>query len=126
MDRRLTDALRAGEHPEQLAAREHLTVDSIKWRIKQLGLSTRDGWRSREEIASVLGVGRRAVNRWMQAGLLRVTRHGTRWTRVSTGDLETFVSAQAGLLFDPADVTDPQLRRLAEVAATANHRREAV
>ena len=123
MDRELTEALQGGQHPAQIAARLHLTEDSIRWRVKQLGLSLRDGWYSRQEIGPLLGVGRRSVDRWMRSGLLRVTRHGSRWARVSDGDLGAFVSCQGGLLFDPAVVTDPALRRVAEVAATANRRR---
>lgn len=126
MDQALVDALGRGEHPEQIAARLHLTVDSIKWRLKQLDHSLREGWRSRQEVAAVLGVSRRAVDRWMRDGSLRVGRHGTRWTRVRDADLEAFVATQAGLLFDPAGVADRQLRRLAEVSATANRRRAEV
>ena len=126
MDQTLVDALGRGEHPTQIAARLHLTVDSIKWRLKQLDHSLREGWRSRQEVAAILGVGRRAVDRWMRSGALRVARHGTRWTRVRDADLEAFVAAQAGLLFDPATVTDSALRRLAEVTAVANRRRAEV
>jgi hypothetical protein len=123
MDEEVTAALDRGETVRQIAVRLYLSEDSIRWRIKQLGRSTRDGWRSRQEVIAVLGVPRRAVDRWMQAGVLKVTRHGTRWTRISARDLESFVSAHAGLLFDPRDVQDARLRRLAETSALANRRR---
>jgi excisionase family DNA binding protein len=123
MDQTLVDGIARGEHPNQIAARLRLTVDSIKWRIKQLDHSLREGWRSRQEVAAVLGVGRRAVDRWMREGQLRVTRHGTRWTRVSDADLRAFVERYAGVLFSPEDVTDAALRRLAETGALVNQRR---
>jgi excisionase family DNA binding protein len=127
MDRVLAEAISRGDHPSSIAAKMHLTIDSVKWRIKQLDHSLREGWRSRQEVAAVLGVGRRAVDRWMRDGTLRVTQHGSRWTRVRDADLEVFVSAQAGMAFDPSGVTDPHLRRLAETSALANRRhREAV
>jgi excisionase family DNA binding protein len=127
MDRALTEALDRGDHPGSIAAGMHLTIDSIKWRAKHLDRSLREGWRSRQEVAAVLGVGRRAVDRWMRDGSLLVQRHGTRWTRVRDADLEAFVSAQAGVAFDPSGVSDPRLRRLAETSALANRRhREAV
>lgn len=123
MDQVVTDGLARGEHPAAIADRLHLTVDSVKWRIRQLDHSLREGWRSRQEVITALGVSRRTVDRWMRSGELRVTRHGTRWTRVRDADLEAFVAAQAGRLFDPAHVSDPTLRRLADVAAVANQRR---
>lgn len=125
MDQQLLAALDRGEHPLRIAVSMHLTPDSIKWRTKQLGRSLRDGWRSRQEVAAALGVGRRAVDRWMQEGLLRVGYHGRRWTRILDADLEAFVSAHAGLLFEPEHVTDPVLRRRADVAATVHRRRAA-
>lgn len=123
MDRTLTDALARGDHPREIAATLHLTLDSIRWRIKQLDHSLREGWRSRQEVAAVLGVGRRSVDCWMRDGTLAVRRHGTRWTRVRDDDLEAFVSAHAGALFDPLGVGDGALRRLAETASIANRRR---
>jgi len=123
MDHELTDAIVHGEHPSVIAARMRLTVDSVKWRVKSLGLSLRDGWRSRQEVALVLGAPRRSVDAWMRQGKLRVTRHGSRWTRVADTDLQAFVSAYAGVLFAAETVADPSLRRLAETAALANRRR---
>lgn len=125
MDRTVTEAIERGDHIRTIAARLHLTEDSIRWRVKQLGLSLRDGWYSRQEISVLLGVGRRHVDRWMHTGLLPVTRHGTRWTRIRQADLLTFVQAHAGVQFDPVGITDPVLRRLADVSATVNRRREA-
>jgi len=130
MDCALAEAVERGEHPRAIAARMHLSLDSIKWRIKTLGLSLREGWRSRQEVATVLGVSRRAVTRWMRDGSLRVTRHGTRWTRVTDTDLRAFVEQQAGVLFDPEAVQDSigqsALRRLAETSALVNRRRRAI
>lgn len=123
MDRALLAALERGDTVRQIAAQLHLSEDSIRWRVKQLDHSLREGWRSRQEVAAVLGVGRRAVDRWMRAGLLPVNRHGTRWTRIRDDDLEAFVSTQAGLLFESSGVTDAGLRRLAETASIANRRR---
>ena len=123
MDEQVTNGIERGETPSQIAARLHLTEDSIKWRVKQLGRSLRDGWRSRQEVTAVLGVPRRAVDAWMRDGTLRVTRHGSRWTRVSDRDLEAFVVAYAGVLFEADTVADAGLRRLAETAALANRRR---
>lgn len=125
MDEQITRGLDRGETVAQIAARLYLTEDSIRWRVKQLGRSLRDGWRSRVEVSSLLGVSWRAVDRWSRAGLLKVTRHGTRWTRVADVDLEAFVAAQAGLLFAAEDVQDARLRRLAETSALANRRRAA-
>lgn len=122
MDRSLTEAIERGDHLKTIAARLHLTEDSIRWRVRQLGLSLRDGWYSRQEIGPLLGVGRRSVDRWMRTGLLAVTRHGTRWTRVRQADLLSFVQAQAGVEFDPSGVGDPALKRLADVSAVANRR----
>jgi excisionase family DNA binding protein len=122
MDRELSAAVLRGEHPNTIAATMHLSVDSIKWRIKTLGLSLRDGWRSREDVAAMLGVGRRAVARWVRDGTLPSVLHGRRWTRVTDADLRAFVVAHAGLLFDPFGVADPELGRLAETAALANRR----
>jgi excisionase family DNA binding protein len=122
MDRALLDDLDAGRHVSTIAARMHLTEESVRWRVRQLGRSLRDGWRSRQEVAQVLGVGRRAVDRWWKDGLLPVRKHGTRWTRILEAELETFVRAQAGLLFAPGGVRDARLRRLAEIGAAANAR----
>lgn len=124
MDRTLTEAIERGDHLQTIATRLHLTEDSIRWRVRQLGLSLRDGWYSRQEIGGLLGVGRRSVDRWMRSGLLTVTRHGTRWTRVKQADLLTFVQAHAGVEFDPSAVSDPTLRRLADVSSVVNRRRE--
>jgi hypothetical protein len=123
MDRELAAAVLRGDHPSSIARTMHLSIDSVKWRVKSLGLSLRDGWRSRVEVVAVLGVPRRCVDRWMRQGTLRVTRHGLRWTRVTDADLLTFVAAYAGVLFDAATVEDSTLRRLAETAAIANRRR---
>jgi hypothetical protein len=123
MDQTVTELLNRGEPVGQIASRLYLTEDSIRWRIKQLGCSTRDGWRSRQEVTAVLGTSRRAVDRWMRAGLLKVAHHGTRWTRVRNADLEVFVVAHAGALFDPDGVQEPRLRRLAETSALVNRRR---
>lgn len=123
MDRSLAEAIEGGDHLRTIAARLHLTEDSIRWRVRQLGLSLRDGWYSRQEIAALLGVGRRSVDRWMRSGRLTVTRHGTRWTRVRQADLLSFVRAQAGIEFDPDGVSNPVLKRLADVSAIANRRR---
>lgn len=123
MDRTLTEAIKHGDHLKTIAARLHLTEDSIRWRVRQLGLSLRDGWYSRQEIGPLLGVGRRSVDRWMRSGALVVTRHGTRWTRIRQADLLTFVQSHAGVEFDPAGVTDPVVRRLADVSAVVNQRK---
>lgn len=123
MDRVLAESLERGDHAEEIAARLHLTVDAIRWRIRQRNRSLREGWRSRQEATVALGVGRRAVDRWMQQGLLRFTPHGRRWTRIRESDLEAFVSTHAGLLFEPDGVADVRLRRMAETAALANRRR---
>jgi hypothetical protein len=125
MDRRLRAAIERGEHPEVIADGMALSLEAIRWRVKTLGLSLRDGWRSRQEVQAALGAPRRAVDRWMRDGHLRVTRHGTRWTRVTDDDLRAFVGTHAGVLFDPGCVEDPQLRSLAETAAMANRRRAA-
>lgn len=125
MEARLRHLLADGETVGRIADHLHLTEDAIRWRIKSLGLSTRDGWRSRQEVSAVLGAQRRAVDRWMRSGQLRVTMHGRRWTRVTDADLRAFVGAHGGVLFDPGGVVDPQLRSLAETAARANQRRQA-
>lgn len=123
MDRALGAALDRGEHVRVIAMSMHLSEDSVKWRVKHLGRSLRDGWRSRQEVAAVLGVSRRAVDRWARAGQLRVTRHGTRWTRVADEDLRSFVAAHAGVLFDARAVTDATLRPLAQTARLVAGRR---
>src|SRR5262245_7058699 len=117
MDRALRAALGRGEHPRAIAAALGLAETSVRWRCKQLGLSLRAGWRSRQEVAVVLGVSRRRVDAWCRAGLLVATPHGTRWTRVTDAEVERFVAAHGGRLFRPDGVRTGALRRLAEVAA---------
>ena len=123
MDRQLSRAIDRGDTIRTIATAMRLTEESIRWRVKKLGRSLREGWRSRAEIARCLGVPRRSVDRWARDGHLVVTRHGTRWTRVRDVDLWTFVGQHAGALFDPLGVSDPTFRRLAETAAMANRRR---
>jgi excisionase family DNA binding protein len=125
MDAQVTDAVQRGVHPTALAAMLHLTVDSVRWRIRVLGLSLRDGWSSSLEVAALLGVSWRSVNRWRRDGYLRVTRPGRRWTRVTDADLRAFVGTWAGVLFDADGVRDPGLRSLAETASLASRRRAA-
>lgn len=126
MDRTLASAVERGEPPRRIAGAMHLTEDSVRWRIKHLGRSLREGWRSRQEVAATLGVGRRAVDRWMREGRLAVERHGTRWTRVADDELRTFVRRHAGTLLRPEAIDDQSLRRLAETSAVANRRRSGV
>lgn len=125
LDQTLTEALARGGSVPEIADRLRLTQHSVRWRVRHLGLSTRDGWRSRREVAQVLGVSRRAVDRWWHSGLLRVELHGTRWTRVTHADLRAFVSEYAGVLVDHACIADPALRSLAETAAIVHRRRAA-
>jgi hypothetical protein len=119
----VADALNRGRPVAFIASGLGVTEEAVRWRIKRLGRSTREGWRSRQEVVAALGVSRRAVDRWMRVGLLRVTKHGTRWTRINDADLEAFVRDGAGRLFEPADVRDAHLRRLAETSALVNRRR---
>lgn len=123
MDDAVRSAIAGGDHPRKVAASLHLTEDSIRHRIKQLGLSCRDGWRTRAEVSRALGVSWRSIERWRGSGALRVVPHGSRWTRITEADLRAFVLNAAGVLFDASTVTDPALRRLAETAAIANRRR---
>jgi hypothetical protein len=121
----VSDALSRGQVLRVIAAGLGVTEESVRWRLRQLDRSTREGWRSRVEVVRVLGVPRRSVDRWMRSGQLRVARHGTRWTRVTDADLRAFVEQQAGVLFDADGVADPALRRFAETSAIVNRRRAA-
>jgi excisionase family DNA binding protein len=125
MEAAVITGLERGESVRTIADRLHLTEDSIRWRARQLGLSLRDGWYSRQQITRLLGVNYRHVNRWMRAGQLPVRRHGTRWTKVREEDFKQFIAQYAGLLFDPSDVQNNDMRRLAETSALANGRRRA-
>ena len=123
MDAAIVERLVSGHSVREIAEWMHLTPDSITWRLKQLGHSTREGWRSSLDVAWALGVSRRAVARWRADGLLVVSPHGRRWTRVVEADLRAFVATWAGVLFEPDGVVDAALRPLAETSALANRRR---
>jgi hypothetical protein len=123
MERRLAEAVWAGQHPAAIAQSMGLSRVSIEWRIKTLGLSLRDGWRSPPEIAVLFGVSIRQVGNWCRSGQLHSTLHGKTWRRITDADLRTFVQQYAGVLFEADGVEDSELRRLAEVNAFANRRR---
>lgn len=112
-----------GQPIAAIASSLHISENAVLWRIRVMGRSTREGWWSRREVVRALGVSWRHLKRWQCAGLLKVTQHGTRWTRIRESDLEAFVKDHSGLLFDPSTVRDARLRRLAETSAIANRRR---
>lgn len=98
---------------------------SIGVRLRSLGESTRDGWTTKRETARWLGVSDQQIDRWEVAGLLATSAHKTgHWRRITTTDLDAFVIAHAGRLFDPARVRDRRLAALAREAASANSRQE--
>lgn len=123
MERELLAALDRGEPLARIAASFHLTEDSIRWRLRQLGRSLRDGWHSRQTAAAMLGVSWRVLERWQQSGDLAVERHGRRWLRITDASLRACVERRAGLDLDPAAIRERGLRRLAETSAVANRRR---
>lgn len=125
-DAYLQHRLDAGDTPEQArhALNERFgttrTRGAVRHRITDLGRTLRDGWYSAREVERMLGLAHHTVARWHRDGLLPMTRHKHgHWWRVSVADLEAFVKAQAGHLFDPARVVDRRLRALAEVSARA-------
>lgn len=99
-------------------------VDAVRRRVAHLGLSLRDGWWSRSDVARMLGISVQRMQRLERQGYLGVHPHG-RWRRVKEADIEAFVREHAGALFDPRRVKDPRFKTLAETAAIANRRRQA-
>lgn len=114
------------EIAEALSARFSVprTAHAVKLRIKQLGLSTRDGWVSGEDLIRGLGLYRRRVGQFEAQGLLTPAEYG-RWRRYSLAEVAALVKAQAGLTIDPRRVRDPRFKAIAETAAVANRRRQA-
>lgn len=101
-------------------------VDGIRVRLSKLGASVRDGWLTRRDVERLLGVHHRDVQRWVQSGALIDRPHQRgHWRLIAPADLDTFVRAQAGRLFDPARVADRRLRSLAETSAQINLREAA-
>lgn len=123
MDRRLRAGLARGETPDQLAAIFALSPGAVRWRVRTNGASLRDGWYSPTEVARLLGVSWRRVRSWIASGWLLVEAHGRRWRRVTCTELERFVGSYGGRAFDAHGVTDPKLRRLAEVSQLRHLRR---
>jgi hypothetical protein len=122
-DATIGNMLARGRPIRFIASALSISENAVRWRIRVMDRSTREGWRSRDEVAKAIGVSWRRLKRWQLAGLVTVSAHGARWTRVSDADLEAFVATYAGLLFDPLGVRDPRLRRLAETSGIANQRR---
>lgn len=118
----------AGNSPEQIAAaitaRFSLerSAFAVRQRIRKLGISTRDGWVSGEDLIRTLGVYRRRVAQYEAQGLLRAAEYGS-WRRYPLPMIEALIASQAGLTIDPRRVKDPRWRTLAETAAVVNRRR---
>lgn len=96
----------------------------------QIGSSFyREQYRSEASVSRAMGVGHWSTRRWINDGLLPAVRHvsiraGTpsKWWRITSADLETFVSRHAGIAFDPSTIREPALRARAELAAAQNRR----
>ncbi len=95
---------------------------AVQLRIKHLGLSSRDGWVSGEDLIRLLGVYRRRIQQFEARGLLTPNAYG-RWRRYRAAEVEALISSEAGATIDPRRVRDPRFRSLAETAAIANRRR---
>lgn len=105
---------------------------SVVAKAIQLGLLYRQGWYSAHEVQVGLGVSWTTAHRWIADGLLPARRHvgiihgtQTKWWHITEADLMQFIGAQAGRLFRPTTVKNPEWRRRAEVAAPINRRRGA-
>lgn len=129
-DEAITALVLEGHHPEVVARiiSERFAIprsqDSVRRRLSQLGVSIRDGWYSRDDLAKMIGVHHRKIAQWEQDGLLPVAEYG-RWRRIAKADVDAVVAAQAGLAIDPRRIRDPRLRSIAETSAIANRRRAA-
>lgn len=127
-DALLRERLAEGDSPSEIARllterfKVERTAAAVRLRMTRTGLTSRDGWVSRFEAGVLLGVGRKQMATWDAGGLLPSHPFGS-WRRLRRSDLEAFVKAHAGLLFDARRVKDARLRSLAEVAAVANRRR---
>lgn len=127
MDGRLARGLGVGESLTSIAAALHVSISAVRNRVALRGLSLRQSWHSRTDVARLFGVTWRTVERWRVAGAITLSRHDDgRWWRLSDDELRTFIEAHAGLLFDPDRMRIGEYRRLAEVNATANQRRAGV
>jgi hypothetical protein len=127
MDARLRRGLQHGETVTYIARALHVSISSIRNRVAELGESLRTGWYTQADITRTFGVTWRTVAQWRDDGLITMERHGDgRWFRASHDEVTRFVNEQAGVLFEPAQMRQSDFRRLAEVSATANRRREAV
>jgi hypothetical protein len=123
-DDELRALMLAGTSQKEVAVRLGVTVNAIRHRQMELGLSVRAGWRSDFEVQRALGVSWRFTRRWRLDGQLVFRGHDTStWHRISDADLEAFVRQYAGVLLDPARVRDAKLRQIAEVAAVVNRRK---
>jgi hypothetical protein len=129
-DATLRELVASGLDPEQIAA--ELTKRgpvprskfAVRKRLNALGLSTRDGWMSGEDLIRSLGIYRARVTWFEQQGLLTPSTWG-RWRRYRIAEVEALIESQAGLTIDPRRVRDPRFKALAETAAAVNRRRQA-
>jgi hypothetical protein len=125
MDDRLMAMVRDGKTRKEIADAFGVSQHAVRHRIADLGESVRLGWRSEFEVQRALGVSWRFTRRWRLDGQLVFRGHDTStWHRINDADLEAFVRQYAGILFRVEKVRDPSLRRLAEISATANLRRQ--
>lgn len=116
-----------GDHPAVIAATlsERFgiarTEGSVRQRMRLLGLSSRVGWWSRDDVIRLLGIPWQRLVALEQAGRIDGVEYG-RWRRYRLHDLEELVRSEAGRGIDPRRVRDRRLRALAETAALANRR----
>lgn len=126
-DEALSGLVEAGMPPDQIAEelskrfRLPRTVHATRQRIRKLGLSTRDGWVSGEDLVRTLGTYRRRIEQFEASGLLQSADYG-RWRRYSLASVEQLIRDQAGRTIDPRRVKNPAWRSLAEVSAVVNAR----
>ena len=127
-DQILRDLVSAGTAPEQIApilferTAVARSVHAVRQRIRKLGISTRDGWVSGDDLIRTLGLYRRRVQQYETQGLLTPNSYG-RWRRYAFAQIEALLQSEAGLTIDPRRVKDPHWRSLAETAAIVNRRR---
>lgn len=113
--------------PDQVAValtdRFHIarTGESVRRRMVKLGLSSREGWVSGEDLVRTLGLYRRRLQQFEASGLLQGTSWGA-WRRYPLAMVEELIRAQAGLTIDPRRIKNPAWKSLAEVSAVANRR----
>jgi len=92
--------------PAKIAKRLHRSVNAVVVKSKRLGLSRRfrDGWYTKRDVAEILGVDHKKIQKYMDSGDLKASYHtdikpkknnGACW-HIEQDDLRRFIVSKAG------------------------------